>query len=191
MLLTQKYNGALLFGDTKLFVMNNNNEKSFISIKDFNQANKNREYSSYYKGLKGRFKIVKCPEIPDSKYEVLLSNDKLFTCGINHKAMVYRNRNPIENFKSSELLPIQFIIKNQTNTYIPWKNIEDENSVIDISFISIKSITRSENTTHDPVFGIVFESSSPSILLMLENGIVIKGDKESNITVNVECKNTA
>jgi hypothetical protein len=193
MFLSQKYKGALLFGDASLFVINlDTNEKKSVPIGKFNNLNKANKYRSLYKGMKGQFKIIKNQETPLYRYEVVLTDNRSFTCGINHKVMVYRNIE--DNMRSSELLPIEFLFEyiysdNKKKTvYIPCRN-ETDSSSIDMMFTLVKSIHRTNNNHKKPVYGIVFAPDSPSILMALDNGIIIRGDKESNnIITNVKIK---
>jgi hypothetical protein len=193
MLLSQKYKGALLFEDTPLFVINSDtNKKISVSIGKFNKLNKDNKYLSFYNGMKGQFKVVKYQDIPINRYEVVLTDNKSFTCGTNHKVMVYRNTDGGEP-KSSELLPIEFLFEcdsenNQKPIYIPCRN-ETDSSSIDATFVLVKSVSRADNKPNKPVYGIVFTPESPSILMALANGIIIRGDKESsNIITDVKVK---
>jgi hypothetical protein len=177
--ISDRYNGSLLFNDTKLLVVNTaTDKKEFIPIDKFNILNKDNKYRSFYKGLKGEFKVITHLNIPKYKYNVLLSNDMSFSCGSNHRAMVYRTNDKSEKVPS-ELLTIEFIYENQKNVYIPWKNVYKDEGAIDISYVAIKSVIRTENTDDKAMaYGIAFNPSSPSVLLMLDNGVVIRGDKE-------------
>jgi hypothetical protein len=178
-MLPSKYNGALLYGDNNLLVVDDKSKKKFISVEEFSHLKNPEKYYSYYKGLKGKFKIVPLENAPRCRYEIGLVNHTSFTCSSNHKAMVYRTKDKSER-GSSELLSIEFIEDNFPDTpiYIPWKNTSLKEDTVDIAYMAIESISRDEHIDSEKVYGIIFKEDSPSVLLMLSNGIVVKGDKE-------------
>jgi hypothetical protein len=188
-----KQNGAILFGDTKLLVVNDKDERALIAVEKYNDACKKQNYYSYYKGMKSKFYVVQYPGLSSFEYEILLNNGKSMICGQKHKSMVYCDNDLI---KSSELLPIEYIYekyqeKERKNIYIPYKDISNEKSAVDLSYVLINSVSLNKNAKNRPVYVIVFTSKPASVLLMLENGIIIKGDKESDLIINVENKITA
>jgi hypothetical protein len=168
------YNGALLVGDTLLRVFTKRGEQRKKPLSLLTHSPKKKTmYISCYKNRISNFYAEKQDEIPEFIYTVYLSNNASFICGSFHKSVVYRGD------KASELLPIEFIYHNKNGVYIAREINCHKSSSIDMTYNSIEEITRIKNESNIPIYRLWFDMSSPSTLLLLDNGIVIRGDKEA------------
>jgi hypothetical protein len=166
------YNGALLVGDTLLRVSTKKGEQKAKPLTSLiHSLKKEPMYTSCYKNRISTFYAEKQDEIPEFIYTVYLSSNVSFTCGSFHKSVVYRGD------RVSELLPIEFIYSNKNDIYIAHETDYGKSNSIDMAYNSIEEITRIKNDTNIPVYRLWFDVASPSTLLLLDNGIVIRGDK--------------
>jgi hypothetical protein len=176
------YNGALLLGDNKIRIINKNGEKKNIAVHSLKKRTNGRLFKSYYREKINKIYTEVQDEMPEYIYTVYLRNNTAFSCGSHHKSVVYRNN-------TSELLPIEFIFNNQKSVYIACEDREIENDTVKMTYYPIDEIICNKNKNEELVYQIWFEEGALSTLLLLDNGIIMRGTRELNEIKNNYVKN--
>jgi hypothetical protein len=172
----QNYYGALLLGDTNVRVITTRGEIKDLPISFIkNYPAKKRFFRGSYKRNVNRFYSEIQPDVPEYLYTVHLSNALSFICGQGNKCVVYSRGST-----SYEMLPIEIIAKNTKGVYIAHENapVKAGNLLPHMDFNAIEEIECKENTDKKPVYRVWFKFDSPSTLMVLSNGIIIRGSKE-------------
>jgi hypothetical protein len=172
--MNQSYNGIVLFKDSLLSVYDEKTKnQTSLSINIFNKRNKYGRYKSSYRGIYNTFQ-VSAIKPPSYMYKVILHNDLSFICGCGSKNMVYREG-------GNELLPIEIIYKKFLENrkdliYLPFLTKDDSYKGVDLTYSLIQDIILINNF-NNIAYQILFNEEAKSVLMKLDNGIVIKGDK--------------
>jgi hypothetical protein len=168
------YNGVILSKDSVLSVYDTKTKNNIgIPINVFNSRNKFGRYRSNYRGEHNTFR-VNAMSPSDQLYKIVLDNDMSLICANCSKNMVYRQ-------EGNELLQIELLYKKILDSkfeqiYLPYINKDESYNGVDLKYSLIVDIILISNFSNK-VYQILFDKDASSVLMKLDNGLVIKGDK--------------